>query len=51
MSSIANLSDSDNERYEASLARKRAEVEALLSEQEQKEQLEQQAQKEVKLTE
>jgi len=30
MSSIANLSDSDDERYEASLARKHAEAEALL---------------------
>jgi len=28
--SIANLSDSDNERYKAELARKRAEAEALL---------------------
>jgi len=51
MSSITNLSDSDDERYEASLARKRAEAEALLREQEQKEQLERQARKEVKLTE
>jgi len=51
MSSIANLSDSDDERYEASLARKRAEAEALLREQKQKEWLERQARKEVKLTE
>jgi len=40
MSSIANLSDFDDERYEASLARKRAEAEALLREQKQKEWLE-----------
>jgi len=51
MSSIANLSDSDDECYEASLARKRVEAEALLREQEQKERLEQQAQKEAKLAE
>jgi len=51
MFSIANLSDSDNERYEASLARKCAEAEALLQEQEQKERLERQAQKEAKLAE
>jgi len=51
MSSIANLSDSDDERYEASLAKKRAEAEALLREQEQKERLERQAQKEVKIAE
>jgi len=37
MSSIANLSDSDDERYEANLARKHAKAKALLSEQEQKE--------------
>ena len=30
MSSIANLSDSDDERYEASLARKRAKAKTLL---------------------
>ena len=51
MSSIANLSDSDDERYEASLARKRAKAETLLWEQEQKERLEWQARKEVKLAE
>jgi len=51
MSSIANLSDSDDERYEASLARKRAEAEALLREQEQKERLERQARKKTKLAE
>ena len=51
MSSIANLSDSNDERYEASLARKRAEAETLLREQEQKERLERQARKEAKLAE
>jgi len=51
MSSITNISDSNNEYYEANLARKRAEAEALLREQEQKEQLEWQAQKEVKIAE
>jgi len=51
MFSIANLSDSDDERYEASLARKRAEAEALLREQEQKERLERQARKKAKLAE
>jgi len=38
--SIANLSNSNNEHYEAELARKYAEVEALLQQQEEKEQLE-----------
>jgi len=51
MSSIANLSDSDDECYEASLARKHTKAEALLREQEQKERLEQQARKEAKLAE
>ena len=51
MSSIANLSDSDDERYEANLARKHAKAETLLWEQEQKEQLERQAWKEAKLAE
>ena len=51
MSSIANLSDSDDERYEASLARKRAKAKTLLWEQEQKERLERQARKEAKLAE
>ena len=51
MSSIANLSDSDDKCYEASLARKHTKAEALLREQEQKEWLEQQARKEAKLAE
>jgi len=51
MSSISTFSDSDDERYEANLAKKRAEAEALLREQEQKEQLERQARKEAKLAE
>ena len=51
MSSIINLSDSNNECYEASLAKKRAKAEVLLREQEQKEWLERQAQKEVKIAE
>jgi len=51
MFSIANLSDSDNECYEASLARKCVEAEAVLQEQEQKEWLKQQARKEAKLAE
>jgi len=37
MSSIGNISDSDDERYKANLAKKRAEAEALLREQEWKE--------------
>ena len=49
--SNANFSDSDNERYKAQLARKRAETEALLWEQEEKEWLECQAQKETKIAE
>jgi len=51
MSSIHNISDSDDERYEANLAKKRAEAEALFREQEQKERLERQARKEAKLAE
>ena len=43
--SIANLSDSDDESYEAGLARRRAEVEALLRQQEEKERLERQVRK------
>jgi len=49
--STANFSDSDDERYEAQLARRRAKMEALLWEQEEKERLEHQAQKEAKLIE
>jgi len=51
MSSIGTFSDSDDERYEANLAKKRAEAEAFLREQEQKERLERQARKEAKLAE
>ena len=49
--SIANLSDSDDESYEAGLARRCAEVENLLRQQEEKERLERQARKEAKMTE
>jgi len=48
---IANLSDSDDKSYEAELARRRAEVEALLQQQEEKERLERQARKEAKMAE
>jgi len=51
MSSIGNISNSDDERYKANLAKKCAEAEALLQEQEQKDWLEHQVQKEAKLTE
>jgi len=51
MSSISNFSDSDDERYEASFARKHAEAEALLREQEQKEQEDRQARKQARITE
>jgi len=40
MFSLGNISDSDDKRYEANLANKRAEAEALLREQEQKERVE-----------
>jgi len=46
-----NLSDSDDESYEAELARRRAEVEALLRQQKEKERLERQACKEAKMAE
>jgi len=49
MSSLGYISDSDDERYEANLAKKRAEAEALLREQEQKECAERQARKEAKI--
>ena len=49
--SIANLSDSDDKSYEAGLARRRAEVETLLRQQEEKERLERQARKEAKVVE
>jgi len=51
MSPLGNISDSDDERYEANLAKKRAEAEALLREQEQKERAERQARKEARITE
>jgi len=49
--SIANLSDSHDKSYKAGLARRRAEAEALLRQQEEKERLEYQARKEVKMAE
>jgi len=49
--SIANLSDSDDESYEAGLARRRAEAETLLRQQEEKERFERQARKEAKMAE
>jgi len=49
MSSLGNISDSDDEHYEANLAKKHAEAEALLREQEQKEHAECQARKEAKI--
>jgi len=48
---IANLSDSDDESYEAGLARRHAEAENLLRQQEEKERLECQAHKEAKIAE
>jgi len=47
--STANLSGSDNKWYEAELARRHAEIEALLWQQKEKEWLEYQAWKEVKI--
>jgi len=49
--SIANLSDSNDESYEAGLARRRAEAETLLRQQEEKERLKRQAHKEAKAAE
>ena len=49
--SIANLSDSDDESYEAGLARRRAEAETLFWQQEEKERLERQVRKEAKAAE
>ena len=49
--SVANLFNSDNEQYEAKLARRCANVETLLQQQEEKEQLKRQAQKETKIIE
>jgi len=51
MSSLGNISDSDNERYKANLAKKRAEAEALLREQERKERAERQMRKEARIAE
>jgi len=51
MSSLGNISDSDDERYEANLAKKCAEAEALLQEQERKEWVERQARKEARIAE
>jgi len=51
MSSTGNISDSDDEHYEANLAKKRAEAEVLLREQKQKDRLERQVQKKAKLEE
>ena len=48
---IANLSDSDDESYEARLARRRAEAENLLRQQEEKERFERQVRKEAKMAE
>jgi len=48
---IVNLSDSDDESYEAGLARRCAEAEHLLRQQEEKECLERQARKEAKMAE
>jgi len=49
--SITNLSDSGDQSYEAGLARRRAEVETLLRQQEEKERLERQVHKEAKAAE
>ena len=49
--SIANLSDSDDESYEVGLARRHAEAETLLRQQEEKERLERQVRKEAKAAE
>jgi len=51
MFSLGNISDSDDERYEANLATRRAEAEALLREQERKERVERQARKEARIAE
>jgi len=51
MSSLGYISDSDDKRYEANLAKKHTEAEALLREQEQKERAERQARKEAKIAE
>jgi len=51
MSSLGNISDSDDELYEANLAKKRAEAKALFREQEQKEWEERQARKQARIVE
>jgi len=51
MSSLGYISDSDDECYEANLAKKRTEAEALLREQELKERAERQVRKEAKIAE
>jgi len=51
MSSLGNISDSDDERYESNLAKKHAEAEAFLREQERKERVERQARKEARIAE
>jgi len=51
MSPLGNISDSDDERYETNLAKKRAEAEALLREQEQKEREKHQARKQARIVE
>jgi len=51
MSSTGNIFDSDDECYEANLAKKCAEAEVLLREQEQKDRLERQVRKKAKLEE
>jgi len=51
MSPLGNISDSDDEHYEANLAKKRAEAEALLREQERKERAERQVRKEARIAE
>jgi len=51
MSSLGNISDSDDECYEANLAKKHAEAETFLQEQEQKERVERQVRKEARIAE
>ena len=51
MSLLGNISDSDDERYEANLAKKHAEAEAFLREQERKERVERHVRKEARIAE
>jgi len=51
MSPLGNISDSNDEHYEANLAKKCAEAEAFLQEQEWKERAERQVRKEARITE